>query len=140
MIGFLARLSRSIPLVIALVVLAIIIYMVVTYVHSKARAKEVLIRVFTILCSAIAIFFALVSLYAVIDGNQPVLELAASFAVVGLIGLIITRICDHFFKKNNPHYSQHAQKATVEEPTTSVTRGTIFWKIYDLLGNFRPKQ
>lgn len=140
MIGLLARLSRSLPLVIALVVLAVVIYMVVTYVHSKARAKEVLIRVFTILCSAIAVFFALASLYAVADGNQPVLELAASFAVVGVVGLVITRICDHVFKKNNPHYRSKAQKVTVEEPTTIPARSTIFWKLYDLLGNFRPKR
>ncbi|WP_165253909.1 guanylate cyclase [Adlercreutzia sp. ZJ304] len=140
MIGLLARLSRSLPLVIALIVLAIVIYMVVTYVHSKARAKEVLISVFTVLCAAISIFFGLASLYAVIDNNSSVLELAASFAVVGVLGLIITRICNHFFKKNNPHYSQKAQKATVESDSTSVTRSTIFWKIYDLLGNFRPKK
>lgn len=140
MIGLIARLSRSVPLIIALVALAIIIYLVVTYVHSKARAKEVLIRVFTVLCSAIAIFFALVSLYAIVDSNQPVLELAASFAGVGVVGLLITLICRYFFKKHNPHYSRKAQKATVEEPTTSVTRSTIFWKLYDLLGNFRPKR
>lgn len=140
MIGLLVRLARSLPLVVALVVLAIVIYLVVTRVRSKARAKEVLIQVFTVLCSALAIFFGLVSIYAIIDGNQPVLELAASFAVVGVLGLLITLVCRYFFKKHNPHYSRKAQRATVDEPTTSVTRSTIFWKIYDLLGNFRPKR
>lgn len=140
MIGFLARLSRSIPLIIALAVAALVIYLVVSQVRSQARAKEVLIKVFTVLCSAIAIFFALVSLYAVIDGNQPVLELAASFAGVGVVGLIITRVCNHFFKKHNPHYSDPAQKVKVEPDPTTITRSTIFWKIYDLLGNFRPKK
>lgn len=139
MIGLIARLSRSLPLIIALAVLALIIYAVVAYTRTPARAKEVLIRVFTVLCSVLTIAFALISLYAVIDGNQAVLELAASFAGVGLVGLLITRICAYFFKKHNPHYAQRAQRATVEPDSTAVTRSTIFWKIYDLLGNFRPK-
>ncbi len=140
MIGLIARLSRSVPLIIALAVLAVIIYFVVAYLRTPARAKEVLIRVFTVLCSVIAVAFALVSLYAVIDGNQAVLELAASFAGVGLVGLVITRICAAAFKKHNPHYAEPAQRATVQPDTTSVTRSTVFWKIYDLLGNFRPKR
>lgn len=139
MIGLVARLSRSVPLIIALVVLALVIYFAVSYARSKARAKEVLIQVFTVLCAAIAAVFALISLYAVADGNQPVLELAASFAAVGLVGLIITRICAAVFKRHNPHYAQRAQKATVESGTTTVTRSTIFWKLYDLLGHLRPK-
>lgn len=139
MIGLIARLSRSVPLIIALVILAFIIYFVVSYLRSKTRAKEVLILGFTVLCAALTILFALASLYAVLDGNQPVLELASSFAGVGLVGLIITRICAAVFKKHHSHYAQRAQKATVESDTTMPTRATIFWKVYDLLGRFRPK-
>lgn len=139
MIGFIARLSRSIPLIIALVVLALIIYFVVSYTRTPTRAKEILIRVFTVLCAVLTGLFVLISLYAIVDGNQPVLELAASFAVVALLGLLITRFCAWRFKKNHPHYAQRAQRATTNPDTTTVTRSTIFWKIYDLLGNFRPK-
>ena len=59
--GLVARLSRVIPLVIALAAIAAVIYLVVTYRHSPARAKEVLIRVFTWLTGIISGFFALAS-------------------------------------------------------------------------------
>lgn len=45
--GFLARLSRVVPLLIIMAVAAGLIYVVVTYRHSPARAKEVLIKIFT---------------------------------------------------------------------------------------------
>ena len=38
--GLVARLSRVIPLVIALAAIAAVIYLVVTYRHSPARAKD----------------------------------------------------------------------------------------------------
>lgn len=114
MIGLVARLSRSIPLVIALVILAVVIYFVVTYFRSKARAKEILIAVFTAVCSVIIAFFGVVSLYALFEHNEPVFELAISFAGVGVVGLAITLICRHFFKKHNPHYKWKAEKARIK--------------------------
>lgn len=104
MVRLLAALGRSLPLVIALAILAVAIYFFISWRHSPTRAKEVLIKVFLVLCSAIAVFFTLASLYALVDGNQPVLELAAACAVVGAIGLVITLICRYFFKKHHPHY------------------------------------
>lgn len=114
MIGLVARLTRSVPLIIVLVILAVIIYFAVTYFRSKARAKEILIAVFTVICSVIIAFFGLVSLYALFEHNEPVLELAASFAGVGVVGLVITLICRHIFKKHNPHYRWKAEKARIE--------------------------
>lgn len=104
MLRILAALGRSLPLAIALAILACAIYFFISWRRSPARAKEVLIKVFTVLCSAIAIFFTLVSIYAIVDSNMPVFELSASCAVIGAIGLIITLICRHFFRKHNPHY------------------------------------
>ncbi len=106
MVRLLVILSRSLPLVIALAVLAIAIYFFVSWRHSPTRAKEMLIKVFLVVCSAIAVFFALASIYAILDNNVPVLELAASCAVVGAVGLVITLICRHFFKKHHPHYKK----------------------------------
>lgn len=117
MLRLLAGLTRSIPLVILLVVLAVVIYFFIAWRRSPLRAKEILIKVFTVLCSAIAIFFALVSIYAVVDNNTPVLELAASCAVVGVVGLIITLICRHFFRKHHPHYSR--ETTTKARPITN---------------------
>lgn len=104
MLRLVAGLTRSLPLLVALVVLAIVIYAFVSWRRTPTRAKEVMIKVFLVLCSAIAAFFALASLYAVVDGNTPVLELAASCAAVGVVGLLVTLVCRHFFKKHHPHY------------------------------------
>lgn len=111
--GLLARLSRIVPLAIALAVLAGIIYLVVAARRSPARAKEVLISVFTWLCSAIIAFFGIVSLYALAEGNEAVLDLAASLFAVGLVGLAVTRWCRHRFIKRNPHYKDARQSAKV---------------------------
>ena len=113
MLRLIAGLTRSLPLLIALIVLAIVIYAVVSWRRTPTRAKEVMIKVFLVLCTAIAAFFALASIYAVIDGNEPVFELAISCAVVGVIGLIVTLICRYVFRKHHPHY--------VVEPTAKAT-------------------
>lgn len=104
--GLLARLSRVVPLALLLALVAAIIYLVVTYRHSPARAKEVLIAVFTWLCGGLSVFFALASVYAFFDHASAVLDLTASFLVVTLVGLAITRFCNYRFLKHNPHYRQ----------------------------------
>lgn len=104
MLRLLAGLTRSLPLVIALVVLAIVVYFIISWVKSPMKAKEILIKLFLILCSAISIFFVLASIYALVEDNTAVFELAASCAVVGVVGLVITLICRHFFIKHHPHY------------------------------------
>ncbi len=140
MINLVARLSRSIPLLIALVLLAVIVYFVVSWRSSPTRAKEVLIRLFTVLCSALSIFFVLASIYALVDNNQPVLELAASFAAVGVLGLVITLICRWRFKKNHPHYRASANAKASPVGEAPVKRSDAFWWLYDIVGKFRPKQ
>lgn len=112
--GLLARATRIVPLLLILAVAAAIIYLVVTYRSSPARAKEVLVKVFTWLCGIIAAFFGIVSLYALFESNEAVLDLAASFMVVGLIGLGVTRWCNYLFLKHNPHYRKKPQKATTK--------------------------
>ena len=82
--GLLARLSRVVPLVLVLALVAGVIYLVVTYRHSPARAKEVLIRLFTWLCGALSVCFALASVYAFFDNAPAVLDLALSFLAVSL--------------------------------------------------------
>lgn len=140
MINLIAQLSRSIPLLIALVALAAIVYFVVSWRSSPTRAKEVLIRLFTVLCSALAIFFTLASLYALADGNQPVLELAASFAAVGILGLVVTLICRWRFKKNHPHYRSPVNAKATPRSGAPVKRSDAFWWLYDVVGKFRPKK
>ncbi len=112
--GLVARFSRVIPLVIALAAIAAVIYLVVTYRHSPARAKEVLIRVFTWITGVLSVFFGLVTLYALAEANAGVLDLGASFLVVALVGLAITRWCNHLFLKHHPSYKKKPVKAAVK--------------------------
>ena len=111
--GFLARLSRIVPLIAALAVVALVVYVVVSAVRNSTRAKEVLIALFTWLSAGLAAFFAIVALYALVERNDAVLELAASFAVVGLVSLGVTRLCRRRFVRNHPHYKEARQRAQV---------------------------
>lgn len=146
MLRLIAGLTRSLPLMIALVIIAIVAYVIISWVKSPMKAKEILIKLFTVLCSAITVFFVLASIYALVDSNTPVFELAISCAVVGVVGLAITLICRHFFLKHHPHYrfkrtadgkSQTGEQTLEDAP---VKRRGAFWTIYDILGNFRPKE
>ena len=105
MLRLVVGLFRSLPLLIALAVLAVVLYCFVSWWRSPTRAKEILIKVFLVVCSAISVISLLISLYSVIDKNTPVLELALSCAFIGVLGLLITLICRHFFKKHHPHYA-----------------------------------
>ena len=100
--GFLARLSRVVPLLIVMAVAAGLIYVVVTYRHSPARAKEVLIKIFTWFNGIVVGFFALVSVYAFFDNAPAVLDLSLSFMVVGLVGLLVTRLANWRFLAHHP--------------------------------------
>lgn len=107
------RLYRILPLLVLLALIAAIVYLIMSFRYSSERAKATLIKVFTWLCIALSAFFALVTAYAVFEGNQTVVELAGSCLAVTVIGLIITRICNAAFKKNHPRYGEEVARATI---------------------------
>ena len=99
-----ARLYRIIPLILVLALIAIIVYFVVSYRSSPNRAKEVLIKSFTWLTSILSGFFAIASLYALLERNYFALDIAASFLVVTLVALGIVLVCKAVFLKHHPQY------------------------------------
>lgn len=103
-----ARLLQSVPLVIALVVLAIVVYVFVAWVKSPLRAKEILIKLFTVITIVLSVVFGLASLYAFFEHNVKVLEITGTFLVVSLVALGITRICRWRFVKRHPQYKNKA--------------------------------
>lgn len=107
-----ARLSRIVPLLIVLAVVAGIVYLVAAWRYSPNRGKEILIRLFTWLTGALSVVFLLISLYALLDGNALILDLGASFLVAALIGLGITRICRAVFVRNHPGWKQKPVRTT----------------------------
>lgn len=106
-----ARLSRIIPLVIVLAIVAAIVYLVATWRYSPNKAKEIMIRVFIWFTGALSIALALICLYVLLDGNRAVLELTAGFLVTALVALGITFICRAVFVRHHPNYKKKAQKA-----------------------------
>ncbi|WP_165247238.1 guanylate cyclase [Adlercreutzia sp. ZJ141] len=111
---FFVRLSRIVPLLIALALLAAIVYLVARAVTSPPRAKEILIRLFTWITLALSAVFGLFSLYALFEHNAPVLDLAASFLITALIGLAAIRIANHVFLKHNPGYRSKPMRANTK--------------------------
>lgn len=122
----LARISRIIPLLIILAVVAGVVYVVMSFRYSSNRAKETLIKVFTWLNGILTIAFAAFSLFALLDKNEVALELGLSFAAVTLIGLGITRLCNRVFKKNHPDYGEEAAHATVIHMSLATRFGQAF--------------
>ncbi len=114
------RLYRILPLLVLLAVVAVVVYLIMSFRYSSDKAKAVLIKVFTWLCGILSIVFAVITLYALFEQNAPVIELTGSCLAVTLIGLVITRICNYVFRKNHPHYGEQVAQATiVNESITS---------------------
>ena len=107
------RLYRILPLLVLLAVVAVVVYLIMSFRYSSDKAKAVLIKVFTWLCAILSVAFALVTVYAVFEQNVPVIELTGSCLAVTVIGLVITRICNWVFRKNHPHYGEQVAQATI---------------------------
>lgn len=106
-----ARLTRIIPLLVILAFVAGVVYVVAAWRYSPARAKEILIKAFTVLNGVLSAFFGLASLYALFERNSDVLDLTLSFMATALVALVITRICRAVFLKHNPSYRMKPMKA-----------------------------
>ena len=107
------RLYRILPLLVLLAVVAIVVYLIMSFRYSSDKAKAVLIKVFTWLCAILSVAFALITVYAIFEQNVPVIELTGSCLAVTVIGLVITRICNWVFRKNHPHYGEEVAQATI---------------------------
>ena len=94
-------------------VVAAVVYVIMSFRYSSERAKAALITVFTWLCLVLSAFFLLATLYALFEHNDTVIELAGSCLATTLVGLGITRLCNHVFRKNHPHYGEDVAKATI---------------------------
>lgn len=99
-----ARLYRALPLLAILAIIAVAIYVIVSWRYTPAKAKEVLIKCFIVLNGALSIFFVLATLYAWLEGNRFVADFFITLLVTTLIILGITFICRWRFLKHNPNY------------------------------------
>ena len=124
------RLYRILPLLVLLAVVAAVVYLIMSFRYSSERAKATLIRVFTWICGILSVFFAIVTVYALFEHNGPVIELTASCLALMLIGLVVTRICNHVFRRNHPRYGEPVAKATIVNESIASRFGTAFRKAF----------
>lgn len=108
------RLTRIVPFLIFLALLAGVVYLVALFKYSPPRAKEILIRLFTWLMGIFTGFFGLATLYALLEQNMWVFDLMVSFFITALIGLVVTRACNYAFLKHHPEYKKKPQRATTK--------------------------
>ncbi len=99
-----ARLTRVVPLLAVLAIIAVIVYLFVSWRSTPARAKEVLIKLFIVLNTALSAFFLLATLYALLEGNAFVTDFFLTCLVTTLLLLGITMLCRRNFLKHNPNY------------------------------------
>lgn len=112
-----ARLTRLLPIFLAVFVAAMAIYVVVSIRYTPIKAKEVLIKIFTILFGLTTLFFVLATIYAAIDGGLEAAELMGTFLIPFALGLLITLICRAIFLKNHPAYKLKPVRAeTIKDP------------------------
>lgn len=105
------RLYRVLPLAIALAVVALAAYLVISYLRSPLRAKEVLIAAFSRVSIVGLAACALVTAYALLDGNVVFAELSGSCMLIFAVALAIVLVCRAVFLKHHPEYRQKPEKA-----------------------------
>lgn len=107
------RLYRILPLLVVLAVIAVAVYLIMSFRYSSERAKATLIKVFFWLNAVLSVAFLLITAYALLERNAAVSELFGSCLAVTVIGLAITLICRAVFRKNYPRYGEKVAQATI---------------------------
>ena len=128
---FLIRLTRIIPFVIFLAILAVVIYLIARFRFPSARAKQIVIDFFTVICVVLCIGLDVITLLTVLDKNTFAVEIFGSFLAAAVLGLIVVRICNWSFLKKYPQYKHRPDEAFVY---------TTWHKIKDFLRNLKNNQ
>ena len=128
---FLIRLTRIIPFVFFLAILAVVIYLIARFRFPSAHAKQIVIDFFTVICVVLCIGLAVITLLTVLDKNTFAVEIFGSFLAAAVLGLIVVRICNWSFLKKYPQYKHRPDEAFVY---------TTWHKIKDFLRNLKNNQ
>ncbi len=124
------RLYRILPLLVLMAFIAVVVYLIMSFRYSSDRAKATLIKVFTWFCAVLSVVFGVITLYALFEQNQPVIELTGSCLAVTLIGLVVTRICNRVFRKDHPHYGEEVAQATIINDSISSRFAEAFRRAF----------
>ena len=110
-----SRLYRIIPLLIILGIVALIIYFIASWRYTPARAKEILIALFSWINIGLSGFFFLATAYAALEGNWFVAEFFVWFLATTLLLWFITYLCKRTFLKHNPNYQWKVNASGIRE-------------------------
>lgn len=113
-----ARLTRLLPIFFGIAIAAMALYVFVSIRYTPIKAKELLIKIFTVLFGVTTLFFLMATLYAALDsGRVEAVELMASFLIPFALGLTITLVCRAVFLHNHPAYKLKPVRAeTIKDP------------------------
>lgn len=106
------RLYRILPFIIVLAVLALAIYLIMSFRYTSSKAKAVMIRIFFWLFAVLSVVLLAITIFALLDKNAIVAELFGSCLAISAAGLVITLICRAIFRKNHPYYGEKVTEAT----------------------------
>lgn len=136
------RLYRLLPLVVVLVIVALAVYLIMTFRYSSDKAKAVLIRVFFWIFTVLSAVFLLITLYALLERNEPVIELFGSCLALTVIGLVVTLICRAIFRRNHPYYGEEVSEATIINESLGGRFADAFKKAFGeaLKDTFGPRR
>ena len=96
---FIGRLYRMIPLIIALIILAALVYTIVLNTKGAQKAKEAVIKLFWwVCCIGTALFFA-IAMYALSEGNWMLIEFFGGCMIVMIVFWLIDLYCRHRYRK-----------------------------------------
>lgn len=125
------RLYRILPLLIVLAVIAVAMYLIMSFRYSSDRAKATLIKAFFWIFVVLSIVFAVITAYALFDQNMAVTELFGSCLAVCVIGLGVTLICRAVFRRHHPHYgTDKTTTATFVHESLGTKFGKAFAKAF----------
>ncbi|MDO4182399.1 MAG: hypothetical protein Q4E12_02165 [Coriobacteriia bacterium] len=119
------RLIQSIPLVIVLVVLAVVVYVFVSWAKSPLRAKEILIKLFLVLTGVLTAITLLATLYGVLERNENAAWFFAALLIVSAVALCITLVCRWRFRTNHPHYRNKPQHSRTKWRYEDVVKNVL---------------
>ena len=128
---FLIRLTRIVPFVIFLAVLAVVIYLVARFRFPSARAKQIVIDFFSVICIVLCIVLGFITLLTVLDKNEFAVEIFGSFWAAAVLGLVVVRLCNWRFLKKYPQYKHRPQESFVY---------TTWHKLRDFVRNLMNNQ
>ena len=96
---FIMSLYRILPLVVALIAVAIVLFIIVFTTQGAEKAKEITLKVFWWLCAVGTIIFGVFTLYAIGDGREQLAWLFGSCLATMAILWLVDFVGMQFFKR-----------------------------------------